>query len=72
MTPTLRDVLRQYVEKGGILVCGDSLFLDENESFVGTEFVEPLAGCTFETDEAKLTCLHHPVGRIAGLRDYHR
>jgi hypothetical protein len=63
---------RQYVEQGGILICGDSLFLDEAEHVVDPKTLEPLIGCTVDTSEANLVQLDQPKGKlqaIAGLTD---
>ncbi len=44
-TPAMCGALRRYVEAGGILVCGDTLFLDENEQPATAALMEPLIGC---------------------------
>ncbi|MDQ1257155.1 MAG: hypothetical protein QG656_1757, partial [Candidatus Hydrogenedentes bacterium] len=49
MTPEIREELRHHVETGGILVCGDTLFLDEREEPQPAEIAEPLIGCVLDT-----------------------
>ncbi len=64
------DALRQYVEAGGILVCSDTLFLDESERLVKPCHAEPLIGCEYDRRERKLIHLYQPEGildEIEGL-----
>ena len=70
MNERLRDHLRAYVERGGVLVCGDSLFLDEHESPLDADFAEPLIGCKVDGSEAKLIRLQRPQGSIEEVEGY--
>jgi len=77
MTAPLREALRAYVEQGGILICGDTLFLDENEKPLEGGFAEPLIGCTPDFDSEHAIKLEQPSGVLeeipeiasAGTRD---
>ncbi|MCX5759083.1 MAG: hypothetical protein NTU83_11360 [Candidatus Hydrogenedentes bacterium] len=60
MTEALRDTLRTYVERGGILICGDTLFLDESEKALESGFVEPLTGCKPDFDPEHAIRLDQP------------
>jgi hypothetical protein len=64
MTDALRDTLRAYVQEGGILVCGDTLFLDEAEKAVEGGVVEPLAGCNVDLDPEHAIRLDQPSGKL--------
>jgi len=70
MTESLGVALCQYVEAGGVLVCGDTLFLDERECFTGNGLAEPLAGCTVRAAEEDLLRLHQPQGRLDAIDGY--
>ena len=70
MTESLRDTLRQYIEGGGVLVCGDTLFLDELEQPLPPGFHEPLIGCTVSAAEEDLLRLHQPRGRVDDVDGY--
>jgi len=51
MTSDIRANLRAYVEQGGLLVCGDTLFLDDKEVGQPPAVAEPLIGCNVDTGE---------------------
>ena len=70
MTEAVRDTLRRYVEGGGILVCGDTLFLDEFEKPAPATLSEPLIGCAFDPGEEKLVHLHQPTGVLDDIEGY--
>jgi len=70
MTRQLRDTLRRYVENGGVLVCGDTLFLDEKESPVDPALAEPLIGCTVDTREGSLIRLHQPKAALDDVKGH--
>jgi hypothetical protein len=72
MTDTICASLRDYVAQGGILVCGDTLFLDEQEKPLPPAAAEPLIGCTVDTSGSGLIYLHQPrsaLSSIPGLAD---
>jgi hypothetical protein len=64
MTDALRQNLRAYVENGGVLICGDTLFLDEQEKPLSAKVAESLTGCTLEMSERKLIHLYQPKGTL--------
>jgi len=64
MTSALREQLRRYVEQGGVLVCGDTLFLDEEERPIQSTLAEQLVGATVEMRDRKLIHLFQPVGKL--------
>jgi hypothetical protein len=70
MTDALRQNLRSYVEKGGVLICGETLFLDEQEKPLSAKVAEPLTGCSVETSERKLIHLYQPKGSLAEIPGY--
>ena len=67
MTDDIFKTLSEYVQGGGILLCNDSLFLDEFEKPVDPESLEPLLGCVFDTDDANLVCLNQPISRVQDI-----
>lgn len=77
MTASTRDALRQFVEGGGLLVCGDTLFLDEQERPATPDLSEPLIGCALTPAEDELVHLVQPAATLdaieglaeAGTRD---
>lgn len=70
MTETLRNVLLEYVRSGGVLVCSDTLFLDEREMPVPADIAEPLIGCLPNTDESALIELYQPRGTLDAIDGY--
>jgi hypothetical protein len=72
MTQALRDLLHRYVEDGGVLVCGDTLFLDEAERPIEPGVAASLIGCLVDTNEHNLIRLYQPKGvlqEIDGVAD---
>jgi hypothetical protein len=69
VTPTMREALRRYVEAGGILVCGDTLFLKENEHPVAGEAAEPLIGCVPDLRSGRLVRLDQPMSFLEEIPD---
>lgn len=72
MTGSVRDSLVHYVEQGGVLICGDTLFLDENEKPLPPDMSEPLLGCVCDASEDALVHLRQPAAKldaIEGLAD---
>jgi len=69
-TPALRDALVQYVKRGGILLCGDTLFLDEQEKPVAAELAEPLIGCTCDMAEKNLVRLKQPSASMDAIEGF--
>ena len=69
-TPALRDTLLDYVKNGGILICGDSLFLDEFEHAVSPGDAEPLIGCTVDTADDSLVHLYQPAATLDAIPGY--
>src|SRR5205823_806711 len=59
-TPAMCAALRRYVEAGGILVCGDTLFLDEREQPAVVALMEPLIGCEPDLRPSSLVRLDQP------------
>ena len=70
MTQPLREALVRYVEKGGVLVCGDTLFLDEQEKSVAADLAEPLIGCTYDAAEKNLIHLEQPMASTEAVAGY--
>jgi len=70
MTEPIRDALTSYVESGGVLVCGDTLFLDEYEKPLPAAMVEPLIGCTFDASEESLVHLYQPTCELDAIDGY--
>jgi hypothetical protein len=70
MTQSLRDKLLQYVENGGVLVCGDSLFLDEFEEMIEPDMAEPLVGCILDSSEENLIHLNQPRSELDEIPGY--
>ena len=70
MTDALRESLVQYVKGGGVLVCGDTLFLDEQEKPLPPAAAEPLIGAEVDFQEAQLVHLHQPTGTLAAVEGY--
>jgi hypothetical protein len=70
MTDALCQNLRLYVEGGGVLVCGDTLFLDEREKPLPPALAETLTGCTVDVRERRLIHLHQPAGTLAAVEGY--
>ena len=64
MTDAMLDSLRGYVEQGGVLVCGDNLFLDDQEQPVRMARADALLGCTVDLSEAALVHLSQPSGAL--------
>lgn len=70
MTPELRDTLIDYVNNGGVLVCGDTLFLDEREKPLPPRMAEPLIGCTYRASDRTLVSLYQPSGKLDKIPGY--
>lgn len=70
MTQPLRDALARYVGGGGILICGDTLFLDEQEKPVGPDIAEPLIGCRYDCGEDRPIHLAQPMGSIDAIEGF--
>ena len=70
MTDSIRDALMDYVENGGVLVCGDTLFLDEWEEPLPSHVAEPLIGCTFDASHDNLIHLSKPAARLDDIEGY--
>ncbi len=70
MTDTLRDNLAQYVKQGGVLVCGDTLFLDEQEQAFPAAQAEPLVGAEVDFKEGHSVHLYQPTGALAAVEGY--
>ena len=70
MTPSIRDALREYVGNGGVLVCGDTLFLDEHEKRIPPDVAEPLIGCTFDASDENLIHLNKPTTELDAIEGY--
>jgi hypothetical protein len=69
-TKALLAQLQEYVEQGGVLVCGDTLFLDEQEQLLAKNIDEPLIGCTVSTSDTELIELNRPIGEIDNVDGY--
>lgn len=70
MTETVRDALMRYVEDGGVLVCGDTLFLDEQEEPLPPNTAEPLIGCTVDASDNNLVHLNKPTAELDEIEGY--
>jgi len=70
MTQPLREALGRYVEKGGVLVCGDTLFLDEQEKSAATDLAEPLIGCTYDPAAENLIRLKQATASTDAMEGY--
>lgn len=70
MTESIRDTLKGYVENGGVLVCGDTLFLDEQEDFLPSDVAEPLIGCSVDTLYENLIHLNKPTAELDAIEGY--
>ncbi len=70
MTPAIRDALKQYVERGGVLVCSDTLFLDEQEHKVGGKLCEPLIGCVPDLPDHSLVRVYQGVSSLKEIPGY--
>jgi hypothetical protein len=70
MTTEIREELRRYVENGGILVCGDTLFLDEREEPQPAEIAEPLIGCALDASDDRLIRLDKPAAELDAIEGY--
>jgi hypothetical protein len=70
MTPAIRDALRKYVERGGVLVCGDTLFLDERERKLGGALTEPLIGCVPDLRKGSLVRVYEGVSSLKEIPGY--
>ncbi|GEM_PF-1950261 len=70
MTEPIRDALTSYVERGGVLVCGDTLFLDEYEGPLPSASAEPLIGCVVDASEKNLVHLYQPTGELDDIDGY--
>ena len=70
MTQPLREALVRFVEQGGVLVCGDTLFLDEEEKSVAADFAEPLIGCAFYSAKTNLIHLEQPMAATDAVEGY--
>jgi hypothetical protein len=70
MTDALRESLVKYVKDGGVLVCSDTLFLDEQEQPLPPGAAEPLVGAEVEFQEAQLVHLYQPTGTLAAVEGY--
>ena len=69
-TPAMRDALRKYVEGGGVLVCSDTLLLDERERPAPSELAEPLIGCVVDARPASLVRLWQPQACMDDVPGY--
>jgi len=67
MTDAIRASLREYVAGGGILVCGDTLFLDEDEKPLPADAAEPLIGCKVDTGDSSLIHFHQPKSALVEI-----
>jgi len=70
ITDALRGSLRRYVEGGGVLVCGDTLFLDEEENPISPVLADPLIGCSVDLRDSELIQLYQPTGTVAAVEGY--
>jgi hypothetical protein len=70
MTPAIRDALRQYVERGSVLVCSDTLFLDEREHKIGGRLSEPLIGCVPDLRDSRLVRVYQGVSSLKEIAGY--
>ena len=70
MTDALRENLVQYVNQGGVVVCSDTLFLDEQEKPLRPAAAESLIGCEVEFQEGELIHLYQPTGTLAAVEGY--
>lgn len=70
MTTPIRDALTNYVADGGVLVCGDTLFLDEAENPLSADIAEPLIGCTFDASKDNLIHLYQPTAELEAIEGY--
>jgi hypothetical protein len=70
MTAPLRDALRRYVERGGVLVCGATLFLDEYERPTRPGLAEPLIGCRVDSRNRGLIHLYRPTSRLDDIEGF--
>jgi hypothetical protein len=67
MTAELRDALTRYVEQGGVLVCGDTLFLDERERPIKAGLAESLIGCRVDTSKRSLIHCYQPTSTLDAI-----
>jgi hypothetical protein len=70
MTPAVGGALRQYVERGGVLVCSDTLFLDERERKLGGRLSEPLIGCVPDLRNGSLVRVYQGVSSLREIPGY--
>jgi hypothetical protein len=70
MTEPIRDALTSYVERGGVLVCGDTLFLDEYERPLPPASAEPLIGSVVDASEENLVHLYQPTAELDAIDGY--
>jgi hypothetical protein len=70
MTPAIREELKKYVERGGVLVCSDTLFLDEQERKVGGKLSEPLIGCHPELGDSRLQRVYQGTSSLEEIPGY--
>jgi hypothetical protein len=70
ISEALRENLVQYVKQGGVLVCGDTLFLDEQEKPPRPAAAESLTGCEVKFQESELIRLYQPTGTLAAVEGY--
>ena len=50
-----------------MLVCGDTLFLDEQENPIASVLADHLVGCTVDLRDSKLVQLYQPTGTVAAV-----
>jgi hypothetical protein len=70
MTESLQQSLAAYVKQGGVLVCGDNLFLDAQEKPARSKAINSLIGCEVALSEAKLIHLYQPTGTLDAVEGY--
>lgn len=70
MTDELLDTLKAFVAQGGILITGDTLFLDELERPVPSKLSEPLIGCVVDTSDDRLIRLSHPKATMQAVAGF--
>ena len=69
MTDALRDTLHAYVDQGGIVICGDTLFLNEAEKPIEGDWAEPLVGCKPDLESDHAIELNQPAGTLDEISD---
>ncbi|HUW60094.1 MAG TPA: beta-galactosidase trimerization domain-containing protein [Candidatus Bathyarchaeia archaeon] len=70
MTPSIQETLKTYVENGGILVCSDTLFLDEHENLMPADVAEPLIGCLLDALDDNVMHFDRPATELDAIEGY--